>query len=206
MRNVKITPVTSGYQFSTDVYPDTGGTATIIAANVAERQRMSILPHTRQLRSAGGRQWNISGSTIFDVDYQGRSARVKALISPSMEDKIFLGWTTLRGLISGPIYDGKNPTPNATAQRNHVIEPEFPRDHEETPPRLSRTPRHRDTYPLKPCPGCGEDKLLHYREFCPNRNKTCYNCGRLGHIREVCRTTILFQPQPGKTARPKADP
>ena len=52
MYNVKITPVTSGYQLSTDVYPDTGGTATIIAANVAELQRMSILPHTRQLRSA----------------------------------------------------------------------------------------------------------------------------------------------------------
>ena len=42
-------------------------------------------------------------------------------------------------------------------------------------------------------------------EFCPNRNKTCYNCGRLGHIREVCRTTIR-QPQTGKTDRQQADP
>ena len=165
------------------MYPDTGGTATIIAANVAERQRMSILPHTRQLRSAGGRQWNISGSTIFDVDYQGRSAQVKALISPSMEDKVFLGWTTLRGLMSGPIYDEKLPTLNATAKRSHDIEPEFSRNHEETPPRLSRTPRHRTVYPLKPCPGCVEYKLLHYREYCTNKNKTCYNCGRLGHTR-----------------------
>ena len=122
MRDVTITPSTSSYQFNANVYPDTGGTATIIAANVAERQRMSILPHTRQLHRAGGRLWNISGLTILDVDYQGRSARVKALISPSMKDNIFFDWTTLRSLLSGSIYDGKTPTPNELAQRSHVMD------------------------------------------------------------------------------------
>ena len=45
MYNVKITPVTNGYQFSSDIYPDTGCAETIIAANVKERQRLSVLPH-----------------------------------------------------------------------------------------------------------------------------------------------------------------
>ena len=100
MHNVKITPVTSGYklnsyQFSSDVYPDTGCVETVIAASMTKRQRMSVLPKTRQLQRAEGRQWRTTGSTTFDVEYQGRSARVEALISPSLEDGIFLGWTTL---------------------------------------------------------------------------------------------------------------
>ena len=37
MYNVKITPVTSGYQFSSDVYPDTGCAETITAANMTVR-------------------------------------------------------------------------------------------------------------------------------------------------------------------------
>ena len=53
MYNVKITPVTNGYQFSSDLYPDTGCAETVIAANVTERQRMSILPNVRHLHSAG---------------------------------------------------------------------------------------------------------------------------------------------------------
>ena len=56
--------------------------------------------------------------------------------------------------------------------------------------RLAGTPRCGQEYHTgnKPCPGCREEKQLHYRENCPNKNKVCYNCGRLGHIREVCRT------------------
>ena len=67
MYNVKISPVTSCYQFSSDAYPDTGCAETIIAASVTVRKRMSVLPHTRQLQSIEGRQWRITGSTIFDV-------------------------------------------------------------------------------------------------------------------------------------------
>ena len=56
MHNVKITPVTSGYQlkfiqFSSDVYPDTGCTETVIAASMTKRQRLSDC-----LRDASGRQ------------------------------------------------------------------------------------------------------------------------------------------------------
>ena len=64
MHNVKITPVNSGYQlkfsqFSSDVYPDTGRTETIIAASMTKRQRLSVYPINRQLymlRDVNGRQ------------------------------------------------------------------------------------------------------------------------------------------------------
>ena len=84
------------------------------------------------------------------------------------------------------------------------MEPELPRDQEENPMRPSRSPCHRECQP-NPCPGCGEDKLLHFREFCPNRNKMCYNCGRSGQVQEVCRTTTSFQSHPRRPAHPRAD-
>ena len=94
MRNVRITPVTNGYrhnflQFSSDVYPDTGCTETVIARSMARRQKMSITPINRQLQRAEGRQWR--GSTTFDIEYHGRTLRVEALLSPSLENGIFLG-------------------------------------------------------------------------------------------------------------------
>ena len=47
MRNVRITPVTDGYrhnflQFNSDVYPDTGCMETVIACNMARREKMSV--------------------------------------------------------------------------------------------------------------------------------------------------------------------
>ena len=71
MHNVKITPVNSGYQlkfsqFSSDVYPDTGRTETIIAASMTKRQT------NRQLQRAEGRQWKTTGLTTFDVNTKDR--------------------------------------------------------------------------------------------------------------------------------------
>ena len=94
MHNVKITPVTSGYQlkfsqFSSDVYPDTGCTETIIAASMTKHQRLSVFPTNRQLQHAEGRQWKTTGLTIFDVEYREQTARVEALVSPMLEFGIF---------------------------------------------------------------------------------------------------------------------
>ena len=159
MYNIKITPVTSGYQFSSNVYQDTGFAETIIAASMTERQRMSILPHTRQLQSTEGHQWRITGTIIFNVDYQGQSARVEALILPKLKEEIFLGWTTLRDLMSGPICGNQFPTPNAKVKRSNDIEPKSLHNHANTT-RLAGTPRCRQEYrtPNKPCPRCGEEK------------------------------------------------
>ena len=30
----------------------------------------------------------------------------------------------------------------------------------------------------------------HRREDCPNRGKRCYNCNKIGHVREVCRQKL----------------
>jgi hypothetical protein len=116
---------------------------------------MSVLPHIRQLKSAEARQWKISGSTILDVEYQGRMARVEALISPSLEDEIFLGWTNLRDLMSGPIYGNQSPTPSAKAKRHHDMKPESLHNHSKTTWAVF-TPRRKNDYrtPTKSCPGC----------------------------------------------------
>ena len=91
MHNVKITPVNNGYQlkfsqFSSDVHPDTGCTETIIAASMNKHQRLSVFPINRQLQCREGRQWKITGLTTFDVEYRGQTARVEALVSPTLED------------------------------------------------------------------------------------------------------------------------
>ena len=87
MRNVRITPVANGYrqnflQFSYDVHPDTGCMETVIARNMARRQKMSVTPVSRQLRRAKGRRWR--GLTTFDIEYHGRTLRVEALLSASL--------------------------------------------------------------------------------------------------------------------------
>ena len=60
MHNVKITPVNSGYQlkfsqFSSDVYPDTSCTETIIAASMTKRKKLSIFSMVmfKSLESSG---------------------------------------------------------------------------------------------------------------------------------------------------------
>ena len=88
MHNVKITPVNRGYQlkfsqFSSDVYPDTSCTETIIASSMTIRQRLSVFPINRQLQHAEGRQWETTGLTTFDVEYRGQTARVEALVLPN---------------------------------------------------------------------------------------------------------------------------
>ena len=195
MCNVKITPVTNGYrhnflQFSSDLYPDTGCTETVIARSMARRQKMSITPVNRQLQRAEGGQWR--GSTTFNIKYHGRTLRVEALLSPSLEDGIFLGWTTLRDLISGlnhgpPYSDNLTPT-TITEIRRDILDPENSHNHANTIrlEGLQCRQEHR-AYRPNPCAGCGEEASHHYREDCPNKNKRCYNCNRVGHVQEVCR-------------------
>ena len=88
MHNVKITPVTNGYrqnflQFSCDVHPDTSCMETVIARNMARCQKMSVTP-TARLRRANRRRCR--GLTTFDIEYCGRTSRVEALLSTSVED------------------------------------------------------------------------------------------------------------------------
>ena len=163
MHNVKITPVNSGYQlkfsqFSSDVYPDTGRTETIIAASMTKRQRLSVYPINRQLQHAEGRQWKTTGLTTFDVEYQGQIARVEALVLPTLEDRVFLGWATLRDLISGPNrglihFDNHSATPN-TKLRHDILESTRSQQHADTI-RLKEFIRRQKYMPAKPCGGCG---------------------------------------------------
>ena len=163
MHNVKITHVTGSYQmkfsqFSSDVYPDTGCTETVIAASMTKRQRLSVFPMNRQLLRAEGCQWKTTSLTTFDVACKGQTAWVKALVSPTLEDRIFLGWATLRELISRPnpwhIHsDNQSTTPN-TKLRREFLGPTFSQNHADTI-RLEEFIRRQEYVPSKPWGGCG---------------------------------------------------
>ena len=110
---------------------------------------------------------------------------------PTLEDGIFLGWATLRDLISGPNpepihFDKQFATPN-TKLRRGFLKPTLSQNHADTI-QLEEFLRRQEYMPSKPCGGCGEDKIHHHREDCPNRNNWCYSCGKMGHVRDVCRS------------------
>merc|ERR1712051_804209 len=84
---------------------------------MTKHKKLSIFPINRQLQCREGRQWKITGLNTFYVEYQGQTARVEALVSPTLEDGISLGWATLRDLTSGPNrshihFDNHSATPN----------------------------------------------------------------------------------------------
>lgn len=57
--------------------------------------------------------------------------------------------------------------------------------------KVTRT-NHTSTTGVSKCFGCGE---FHKRNDCKFRNATCYNCGKVGHIKKVCRS----KPTPSKS-------
>ena len=188
MRNVKITPVTDNcrhdfLQFSSDVYQDTGCMDTVIARNMAERQKMSVTPTARLPRVNRRR---CRGLTTFDIEYDGRTVRVEALLSASVEDGIFLGWNALKEWINGIDYD--NPV-LISEPRYDTLGHETSHNHVKAT-RLER-PQWKTEYgtykPDKPCAGCGDESFPHIREYCPNRGRRCYNCNKIGHVQKVCR-------------------
>ena len=163
---------------------------------MTKRKKLSIFPIKRQLQCREGRQWKITGLTTFDVEYRGQTARVEALVSPTLEDGIFLGWATLRDLISGPNrdhihFDNYPKTPSIKLRRD-VLEPTISQQNADAI-RLKEFIRRQKYMPNKSCGGCGEDKTHHSREDCPNRNKRCYNCGKIGHVRDVCRSNPIIR-------------
>ena len=82
---------------------------------------------------------------------------MEALVSPTLEDGIFLGWATLRDLISGPNpepihFDKQFATPN-TKLRRGFLKPTLSQNHADTI-RLEEFLRRQEYMPSKPCGGC----------------------------------------------------
>lgn len=195
INNVKVIPSNGGHPFKFTMCPDTGCTATLVANNIAKRQRMSINPNVRRsIKTVEGRWLTISGSVTFDIEYQGRTARVEALVSTSFEDEIFLSWKVLRDLEIG------NQFPTTNKKGIDDTEPRVEHNHDDM--KLVWVSQQKNEYHTPPgrltCPGCGaKGELFHTRENCPNRHKICYNCGKQGHIGQVCRAAKQLQTQRG---------
>ena len=150
----------------------------------------------RRIRTLEGRQWMPPGLTLINIEYQGRTARLEALVLPSFEDEIFLCWTILRDLIIG--------NQSLTADKgSNDKEPKTSHNHAK-PTRVAQQKNEYHTPSRRSCPGCeAKGELFHFRDNCPNKYKICYNSGRQGKIREVCRARR--QPQIERSDRQKID-
>ena len=72
---------------------------TIIARNVAARHNMLIDPNSQQrFRAVNGQRLDNSGSVIFNIEYQGWTTEVKALVSKSIKDEVLLSLRVLQSL------------------------------------------------------------------------------------------------------------
>ena len=90
----------------------------------------------------------MSGSVTLDIEYQGQTTRVEALVSTLFEDKIFLSWRTHQSL---EIVDNKL---LAMIKKNINDTKPRTRNYEET--KFARMERQNDHHRTNPCPDAGQ--------------------------------------------------
>ncbi|VDP31315.1 unnamed protein product [Schistosoma margrebowiei] len=55
---------------------------------------------------------------------------------------------------------------------------------------------HKGEIKFRKCLSCGQ---FHSRNSCPLRNAKCFKCGKIGHIRSVCKAAVHFAPSSTKS-------
>ena len=102
-----ITPLPSGKPFELMVFPDQGATTSLISHDYAKKHKLNIdHDHEQVIKDVQGGRLDCTGSTTFNVKYEGNDTVVTALVSRSLKKECLLGWRAL--------------------QRLHIIHEDFP--------------------------------------------------------------------------------
>jgi hypothetical protein len=99
MRDVRVTPRDGGAPFTFNVCPDTGCTQALVSADVASRQGLAVDTRSCKIvRAVNGQKLDCLGTVTFDIDFQGKSTEVVALVSSSIANEVLLSWQDLQKL------------------------------------------------------------------------------------------------------------
>ena len=102
-----------GTPFYHNCLPDTGCSASVIAANLVRTYGLVMDRYRfKPLKNVNGESVKVIGSVTFEVTYQDFSVEIVALVSPEIEEEVILSWRTLQKL--GIITD-RFPVPNNQA-------------------------------------------------------------------------------------------
>ena len=94
-----ITPLPSGKPFELMVFPDQGATTSLISHDYAKKHRLKIdYDHEQVIKDVQGGRLDCTGSTTFNVKYEGNETVVTALVSRSLKKECLLGWRALQRL------------------------------------------------------------------------------------------------------------
>ena len=81
------------------VFPDQGATQSLISYDVAKKYGLKIDSNKKkEIGDAQGGRMNCSGSTTFDIKFEGNETSVEALVTKSMHNECLLGWKALQRL------------------------------------------------------------------------------------------------------------
>ena len=93
------TPLPDGRPFEIIVFPDQGSSQSIISYDIANKYGFRIdYRNKKAIHDAQHGKMDCTGSTDFEVEYEGNKTNVQALVSKSLEDECLLGWRALQRL------------------------------------------------------------------------------------------------------------
>merc|ERR1712020_617137 len=116
MQDVRINPIdTKGKATIMDAFPDTGCQQSLIAEDLIGTCGLILETHKKkQIKAVDGGKVPCSGSTTFQVTYNGHTTNVLALVTPALNGEIILSWRALQRL-------GVIPKNFPSPSQSHVI-------------------------------------------------------------------------------------
>ena len=105
MRDIKVMPCDGEALLTFTMCQDTRCTQTLVSEEVVSNQVLTVDKHSRKrVRAVNGQKLYNSEMVTFDIEFQGRSLEVLALVSSSIAGEVLLSWQVLQrlGVIQSP--------------------------------------------------------------------------------------------------------
>ena len=91
MKDVKVMSRDGEVPLTFTMCPDTRCTQTLMSEEVVSRQVLTVDKHSRKrVRAVNGQKLDNSEMVTFDIEFQGRSLEVLALVSSSIAGEVLL--------------------------------------------------------------------------------------------------------------------